>query len=186
MLDGLRKVNKSYPLLVTKVEESGEHIILGTGELYMDCVLHDLRRLFSEIEIKVSDPVTKFCETVVETSALKCYAETPNKKYVHLLYFSRWCRLESALTSRRNKLTMISEPLEQGITGDIESGRVTMKMTNKERGKFFETKYEWDLLASRNIWAFGPEDNGPNVLVNDTLPSEVSVITCYVNQGSDG
>jgi U5 small nuclear ribonucleoprotein component len=47
-------------------------------------------------------------------------------------------------------------------------------MTNKERGKFFESKYEWDLLASRNIWAFGPEDNGPNILVNDTLPSEVS------------
>jgi U5 small nuclear ribonucleoprotein component len=80
MLDGLRKINKSYPLVTTKVEESGEHIILGTGELYMDSVLHDLRRLFSEIEIKVSDPVTKFCETVVETSALKCYAETPNKK----------------------------------------------------------------------------------------------------------
>jgi U5 small nuclear ribonucleoprotein component len=82
MLDGLRKVNKSYPLITTKVEESGEHIILGTGELYLDCVLHDLRRLFSEIEIKVSDPVTRFCETCVETSALKCYAETPNKKYV--------------------------------------------------------------------------------------------------------
>jgi hypothetical protein len=46
MLDGLRKINKSYPLVTTKVEESGEHIILGTGELYMDCVLHDLRRLF--------------------------------------------------------------------------------------------------------------------------------------------
>lgn len=68
---------------------------------------------------------------------------------------------------------MISEPLEQGIAGDIEAGRVSMKMTNKERGKFFESKYEWDLLASRNIWAFGPEDNGPNILVNDTLPSEV-------------
>ncbi|RSH89322.1 hypothetical protein EHS25_002434 [Saitozyma podzolica] len=152
MLDGLRKVNKSYPLLTTKVEESGEHIILGTGELYMDCVLHDLRRLFSEIEIKVSDPVTKFCETVVETSALKCYAETPNKK---------------------NKVTMISEPLESGIANDIEGGRVTMRMTNKERGKFFEEKYGWDLLASRNIWAFGPDDNGPNALINDTLPSEV-------------
>jgi U5 small nuclear ribonucleoprotein component len=80
MLDGLRKINKSYPLLTTKVEESGEHVILGTGELYLDCALHDLRRLFSEIEIKVSDPATKFCETCVETSALKCYAETPNKK----------------------------------------------------------------------------------------------------------
>ncbi|KAK1925362.1 P-loop containing nucleoside triphosphate hydrolase protein [Papiliotrema laurentii] len=152
MLDGLRKINKSYPLVTTKVEESGEHIILGTGELYMDCVLHDLRRLFSEIEIKVSDPVTKFCETVVETSALKCYAETPNKK---------------------NRITMISEPLENGIANDIEAGRVTMRMTNKERGKVFENKYQWDLLASRNIWAFGPDDSGPNVLVNDTLPSEV-------------
>lgn len=49
MLDGLRKVNKSYPLLSTKVEESGEHIILGTGELYLDCVMHDLRRMYSEI-----------------------------------------------------------------------------------------------------------------------------------------
>jgi U5 small nuclear ribonucleoprotein component len=35
-------VNKSYPLLSTKVEESGEHVILGTGELYLDCVMHDL------------------------------------------------------------------------------------------------------------------------------------------------
>lgn len=51
MLDGLRKVNKSYPLLTTKVEESGEHIILGTGELYLDCVMHDLRRMYSEIGI---------------------------------------------------------------------------------------------------------------------------------------
>ena len=29
MLDGLRKVNKSYPLLSTRVEESGEHVVLG-------------------------------------------------------------------------------------------------------------------------------------------------------------
>ena len=82
MLAGLRSINKSYPLVGTKVEESGEHVLIGTGELYLDCVMHDLRRLFSEIEIKVSDPVTKFCETVLETSALKCYADTPNKKCV--------------------------------------------------------------------------------------------------------
>lgn len=49
MLDGLRKVNKSYPLLNTRVEESGEHVVLGTGELYLDCVMHDLRKMYSEI-----------------------------------------------------------------------------------------------------------------------------------------
>uniref|UniRef100_A0A8R1IHJ1 EFTUD2 domain-containing protein n=2 Tax=Caenorhabditis japonica TaxID=281687 RepID=A0A8R1IHJ1_CAEJA len=80
MLDGLRKVNKSYPLLTTRVEESGEHVLLGTGELYMDCVMHDMRKVFSEIDIKVADPVVTFNETVIETSTLKCFAETPNKK----------------------------------------------------------------------------------------------------------
>lgn len=56
-------------------------MILGTGELYLDCVMHDLRKVFSEIDIKVADPVVSFCETVVETSSLKCFAETPNQRY---------------------------------------------------------------------------------------------------------
>jgi U5 small nuclear ribonucleoprotein component len=161
MLDGLRKINKSYPLITTKVEESGEHVVLGTGELYIDCVLHDLRRLYAEMEIKVSDPVTRFCETVVETSAIKCYAQTPNKK---------------------NKITMVAEPLDQGIAEDIESGKVSIKSPNRVIGKFFEENYGWDLLASRSIWAFGPDDLGPNILQDDTLPSEVSVTLGYHRQ----
>lgn len=34
------------------------------------------------VDIKVADPVVSFCETVVETSSLKCFAETPNKRFV--------------------------------------------------------------------------------------------------------
>jgi len=152
MLDGLRKVNKSYPLLNTRVEESGEHVVLGTGELYLDCVMHDLRKLYSEIDIKVADPVVSFCETVVETSSLKCFAETPNKK---------------------NKITMIAEPLEKGLAEDIENEIVSINWNKKRLGEFFQTKYDWDLLAARSIWAFGPDATGPNILVDDTLPSEV-------------
>lgn len=153
MLDGLRKVNKSYPLITTKVEESGEHVILGTGELYMDCVLHDLRRLYSEMELKVSDPVTRFCETVVETSAIMCYALTPNKK---------------------NKITMVAEPLDDGIAQDIESGKVSIRDPIRKVGQFFEENYDWDKLASRSIWAFGPDETGPNILQDDTLPSQIA------------
>ncbi|XP_041973849.1 116 kDa U5 small nuclear ribonucleoprotein component [Aricia agestis] len=152
MLDGLRKVNKSYPALWTRVEESGEHVVLGTGELYLDCVMHDLRNMYSEIDIKVADPVVSFCETVVETSSLKCFAETPNK---------------------RNKLTMIAEPLERGLAEDIEAGAVCVTWDRRRLGEFFQTKYDWDLLAARSIWAFGPDATGPNILVDDTLPSEV-------------
>ena len=152
MLDGLRKINKSYPLITTKVEESGEHVILGTGELYMDCVLHDLRRLYSEMELKVSDPVTRFCESVVETSSIMCYALTPNKK---------------------NKITMVAEPLDDGIANDIETGRVSIKDPIRKVGTFFEENYDWDKLAARSIWAFGPDEMGPNILQDDTLPSQI-------------
>ena len=47
-------------------------------------------------------------------------------------------------------------------------------LCRKKIGEFFQTKYDWDLLAARSIWAFGPENTGPNILVDDTLPSEVS------------
>nr|VZI39197.1 unnamed protein product [Spirometra erinaceieuropaei] len=152
MLDGLRKVNKSYPLLTTKVEESGERIIRATGELYLDCVMHDLRKLYSDIEVKVADPVVAFCETVVETSSLKCFAESPNKK---------------------NKLTMIAEPLDKGLAEDIENKVVQIDWPKRRLGEFFLKKYEWDFLAARSVWAFGPDATGPNILVDDTLPSEV-------------
>jgi U5 small nuclear ribonucleoprotein component len=152
MVDGLRKVDKAYPICKTKVEESGEHVITGTGEIYLDCILHDLRRLYGDLEIKVADPVVEFCETVVETSSLKCFAETPNKK---------------------NKLYMVAEPLEKGVGEDIEKGKVRSDWDPRRVSDFFTKNYDWDMLAARSIWAFGPENNGPNVLVDDTLPSEV-------------
>ncbi|KAI0497000.1 hypothetical protein KFK09_023326 [Dendrobium nobile] len=152
MVEGLRKISKSYPLAVTKVEESGEHTILGTGEIYLDSIMKDLRELYSEVEVKVADPVVTFCETVVESSSMKCYAETPNKK---------------------NKITMISEPLERGVAEDIENGVVSIDWSQKKIGDFFQKRYEWDLLSARSIWAFGPDKQGPNILLDDTLPSEV-------------
>lgn len=152
MLDGLRKVDKTYSLLQTKVEESGEHILLGSGELYIDCVMHDLRTIFADIEIKVSDPVTRFSETCTERSIIKTYAETPNQK---------------------NKITMTAEPLSEGIAEDIESGKVDIRWPVKQVGKFFQEYHDWDMMASRSIWAFGPDDKGPNILQDDTLPNEV-------------
>jgi 116 kDa U5 small nuclear ribonucleoprotein component len=155
MVAGLRAITKTYPLVSMRVEESGEHVVIGTGELQLDCALHDLRRLYSDIEVKVADPVVAFAETVLEASQLKCFGVTPNK---------------------RNQLTMIAEPLDKGLAGDIERGAVTLDMPPKERAEFFKTRYQWDTLAARSVWAFGPDSRGPNVLVDDTLPTEVDKV----------
>ena len=84
MVEGLRRVSKAYPMARTRVEESGEHVLTGTGELYMDCMMHDLRHVYSDIEVKVADPVCAFRETVIETSSLKCFAE------VRICFRKRW------------------------------------------------------------------------------------------------
>lgn len=152
MLDGLRKVSKSYALLQTKAEESGEHVILGSGEMYLDCVMHDLRIQYADMAIKVSDPVVRFSETCIETSAARCYAITPNK---------------------HNKISIIAEPLEKTVAQDIEAGNIVMEWGAKKLAKYMTDTHDWDTLAGRSIWAFGPDDVGPNILLDDTLPDEV-------------
>jgi 116 kDa U5 small nuclear ribonucleoprotein component len=153
MVEGLRRVSKAYPMSRTKVEESGEHVVFGTGELYMDCLMHDLRHVYTDIEVKVSDPIVSFRETVGDTSSIKCFSETANK---------------------RNKLTFIAEPMDEGLAEQLDAGMVDVQWDKKKIGRFFQTKYNWDLLSSRSIWAFGDSPTyGTNILMDDTLPSEV-------------
>ena len=60
---------------------------------------------------------------------------------------------------------------------DIETGKISLDVeqgwTNKVVSEWFQEKYNWDLLAARSVWAFGPDRQGPNVLLDDTLPAEV-------------
>ena len=48
-----------------------------------------------------------------------------------------------------------------------------MSWPKKKVGEFFRTKYDWDVLAARSVWAFGPTTDGPNLLMDDTLAGEV-------------
>ena len=65
MIESINKATKVYSLLQKKVEESGEHILIGSGELYLDQVLHDIRLIFNkELELKISEPFISIAETV--------------------------------------------------------------------------------------------------------------------------
>jgi len=152
LVEGLRRVSKSYPLAVTKVEESGEHTLCGTGELYLDCALRDLREMFADVEVKVADPTVRFCETCVETSSLKTFADTPN---------------------RLNRLTMVAEPLDARVAADAEAGLLRSDAPAAQLAAQLSGRYGWDALAARSLWAFGPDAGGPNCLLDDTLAGEV-------------
>jgi hypothetical protein len=68
---------------------------------------------------------------------------------------------------------LLSSILVQGLAVDIETGKISLDKPNKEVSEWFQDKYSWDLLAARSVWAFGPDKQGPNVLLDDTLPAEV-------------
>ena len=61
----------------------------------------------------------------------------------------------------------------QGLAEGIESGAVAITWPRKRLGEFFTQNYDWDGLAARSVWAFGPSRQGPNILMDDTLPTDV-------------
>lgn len=69
LVEGLKKLSKSDPLVVCYTEESGEHIIAGCGELHIEICLKDLVEEYAKCEIKKSDPVVSYKETVLGESS---------------------------------------------------------------------------------------------------------------------
>merc|ERR1712176_889834 len=59
MVEGLKKLSKSDPLVVCTIEESGEHVIAGCGELHVEICLKDLREEYAQCEFTVGDPVVQ-------------------------------------------------------------------------------------------------------------------------------
>merc|ERR1712032_667073 len=147
LVEGLKKLSKSDPLVVCTTEESGEHVIAGCGELHVEICLKDLRDEYAQCEFNVSDPVVSYRETVTQTSGQTCLAKSPNK---------------------HNRIYLTAEPLVEELSVAIESGKMGPKAEAKERAREYRDKYDWDDNHARKIWCWGPETEGANVVVDCT------------------
>lgn len=79
LVEGLKRLAKSDPMVQCGIEESGEHIIAGAGELHLEICLKDLEEDHAGIPLKKSDPVVSYRETVSEESSVTCLSKSPNK-----------------------------------------------------------------------------------------------------------
>lgn len=67
---GLRLLNRADPSVEVIQHESGEQVIIAAGELHLERLLKDLREVFAKgVELRVSDPVVPFRETVAPLPA---------------------------------------------------------------------------------------------------------------------
>lgn len=79
LVDGLKKLSQSDPLVVCSTEGNGEHIIAGCGELHVEICLKDLEEDYAKCPIIKNDPIVSFRETVTDESDRMCMSKSPNK-----------------------------------------------------------------------------------------------------------
>ena len=147
LVEGLRKLSKSDPLVVCTTEESGEHVIAGCGELHVEICLKDLEEEYAKCPIKKGDPVVSYKETVIEESSQSCLSKSPNK---------------------HNRIYCQAAPLGDELSLAVEEDKITSKQELRERARKLQDDYEWDPNDAKKIWCFGPETTGPNMLVDVT------------------
>ncbi|KAN0023365.1 hypothetical protein ACTFIU_011535 [Dictyostelium citrinum] len=147
LVEGLKILAKADPCVLCLTEPTGEHVVAGAGELHLEICLKDLAEDHAGIEIIASDPVVSFCESVSEESKSMCLGKSPNK---------------------HNRLYMKAEPLSLNLSDDIDNGLVSFNQDVKSRANYLFENHSWDKSDAVNIWSFGPEYKGANVLVNKT------------------
>lgn len=64
----IRKCMKLYSNLSCKILSSGEFLLSGTGLLYIDCIVHDLRNVFGDCDLNLSQPLNNSKESILSTS----------------------------------------------------------------------------------------------------------------------
>jgi len=151
LVEGLKRLAKSDPLVQITMEESGENIIAGAGELHLEICLKDLQEDFmGGTEIRVSDPVVSYRESVSEKSSEACLSKSPNK---------------------HNRLYAEVEAMAGDLQAEIEEGTVSSAPKDgKEQARYLAEKYGFDptQVGPKKLWGFGPDGKGPNWLLDAT------------------
>merc|ERR1711964_664776 len=147
LVEGLKKLGKSDPLVICEISEGGEHVIAGCGELHVEICLKDLRDDFAQVDFTTSDPVVAYRETVGGPSSQTCLSKSPNK---------------------HNRLWMEAEPVAEELSNEIDAQTIGPKQELKERAKELAEKYDWDKNHALKIWCYGPETEGANMVVDAT------------------
>lgn len=147
LMEGLKRLAKSDPLVQCITSRSGEHIIAGAGELHLEICLKDLREDFMKgAPIVQGKPVVSFCESVSTETSMTMVSKSPNK---------------------HNRIYMTAEPTGEEFCVAIDDGELVIQQEPKVRARYIADTFKWDIVDARKIWTFGcPPDALCNVLID--------------------
>ncbi|XP_074593171.1 elongation factor-like GTPase 1 isoform X2 [Brevipalpus obovatus] len=76
LIKGLKLLNQSDPCVEVKIQDSGEHVIITTGEIHLQKCIDDLVNTFAGIEVNVSSPIVPFRETIIKVDSNIAYTSS--------------------------------------------------------------------------------------------------------------
>ena len=145
LIEGLKSLAKSDSLVQCYTEETGEHIIAGCGELHLEVCLKELEKEHAMIPIVVDEPMVTYKETVTSQSAHVCLSKSQNK---------------------HNRLYAVAEPLGEDLCYALDNKEISARDEPKQLANELQTRFGWDINDAKKLWCFGPDETGPNVLVD--------------------
>jgi len=160
LMEGLKRLAKSDPLVLCYTGPTGEHVVAGAGELHLEICLKDLAEEFMKgAPIKISEPVVSFCESNSEETTMDIIAKSPNK---------------------HNRVYMRCQPLDEKFVLAVDDGTIEPEGDAKIRARKMADEFGWDITEARKVWTFGcPPDSRANVLVDCTKAVQ------YLNEVKD-
>ncbi|CAI4815024.1 CIC_collapsed_G0051970.mRNA.1.CDS.1 [Saccharomyces cerevisiae] len=99
------------------------------------------------VPLKISPPVVAYRETVESESSQTALSKSPNK---------------------HNRIYLKAEPIDEEVSLAIENGIINPRDDFKARARIMADDYGWDVTDARKIWCFGPDGNGPNLVIDQT------------------
>jgi elongation factor 2 len=151
LVEGLKKLSKSDPMVRCETTEAGEHIIAGCGELHLEICLKDLAEDFMKgAPLITSDPVVTYCECVSQ--------ESPE--------------VLSKSANKHNRLFCTVNPMSDEICALFDDETVGPNMDVKDRSKILREHpaFGWEESSTpQKIWCFGNDQIGPNVMSERTV-----------------
>lgn len=85
LVTGLKLLNQADPCVEVKLQSTGEHVIVATGEVHLQHCIRDLReRYANNIELNISQPIVPFRETLVLTPKTDMVNETIDDNNMNL------------------------------------------------------------------------------------------------------
>lgn len=158
LVEGLKRLSKSDPLVKTMTAKTGEHIIAGAGELHLEICLKDLREQYMKgAAIRVSEPVVSYCEGISEkTGSMR---EDGEGTYPEMVV--------AKSPNKHNRLYVWAEPVVEELCMAIDEREIKPTDEVKARARIMCNEYGWTINDARKIWSFGcPPDALPNFIVD--------------------